>query len=99
MHEGVLPVLKEKQWLIPLAVDEFFVDGDIEKAVREGAHSAYGMEHFEYEWVETRRYMGLFHEVRPADKALECLDCHSEGGRMDWKALGYKKDPLLDKMD
>ncbi len=99
LHEGVLPVWTEKEWLIPLAVDEFFIDGDIEKAVHEGAHAAYGIENFEYEWVETKRYMGLFHEVRPADKALQCLDCHSEGGRMDWKALGYKKDPLLDKMD
>ncbi len=98
LHEGVLPVWTQKDWLIPLAVDEFFIDGDIEKAVQEGAHAAYGIEDVEYEWVETKRYMGLFHEVRPADKALQCLDCHSKGGRMDWKALGYKKDPLLGKM-
>ena len=23
-----------------------------------------------------------------------CLDCHEKGGRMDWKALGYEKDPM-----
>ena len=35
-REGVssLPVWNEKEWLIPLAVDEFFIDGDIDKAVR-----------------------------------------------------------------
>ncbi len=99
LHEGVLPLLAEKDWLIPLAVDEFFVDGDLEKAVAEGAAAAYGIHHPEYTWVESRRWMGLFHEVRPADKALQCLDCHREGGRMDWQALGYKKDPMIDAID
>ena len=98
LHEGVLPLWTEKQWLIPLAVDEFFIDGNLDKAVQEGARAAYGAEHVEYEWISSRRYMGLFHEVRPADKALQCLDCHREGGRMDWQALGYKEDPLLARM-
>ena len=65
----------------------------------EGASAAYGIHHPEYEWVNVRRYMGLFHEVQPAENALQCLDCHREGGRMDWAALGYKKDPLLEAMD
>jgi len=99
LHEGVLPLLKEKEWLIPIAVDEFFIDGDMDKAVREGAAAAYGIHDFDYEWVNTKRYMGIFHEVRPADKALQCLDCHREGGRMDWQALGYKEDPLLGALD
>ncbi len=99
LHRAVLPVLKDEQWLVPIAVDEFFVDGDIEKAVAEGAAAAYGIHHPDYEWVDTVRYMGIFHEVRPASAALQCLDCHREGGRMDWQALGYKKDPLLDAMD
>jgi len=97
-HQAVVPLWKGKNMLIPLAVDEFFVDGDIDKAVREGALAAYGTEDVDYTWVKTKRYMGLFHEVRPASEALQCLDCHREGGRMNWKALGYKKDPLLAKM-
>jgi cytochrome c len=99
LHTAKLPVLKHQQWLIPIAVDEFFIDGDMPKAVAEGAAAAYGVHHPEYEWVDTTRYMGIFHGVRPADQALQCLDCHREGGRMDWKGLGYKKDPLLSKMD
>ncbi len=99
LHEGVLPLLAGKQWLIPLAVDEFFIDGDLEKAVAEGAAAAYGIHDPQYTWVESRRWMGIFHEVRPADKALDCLDCHREGGRMDWRALGYKRDPLLAAID
>jgi len=99
LHEGVLPLMSDTQWLIPLAVDEFFIDGDLDKAVRDGAEAAYGVEDPKYEWVQTKRYMGIFHEVQPAANALECLDCHREGGRMDWSALGYKKDPLLDAID
>jgi len=38
--------------------------------------------------------MGIFHEIPPASSALQCLDCHRPGGRMDWKALGYDSDPL-----
>ena len=44
------------------------------------------------------RLARLFHEVQPAAKALQCLECHRESGRMDWQALGYKKDPLLKAM-
>ena len=29
--------------------------------------------------------------------AEECLDCHGDNGRLDWKALGYKGDPMKDK--
>jgi hypothetical protein len=31
--------------------------------------------------------------VAPKEKALRCLDCHGEKGRMNWKAMGYPKDP------
>lgn len=106
LHRGVLPVLADKQWLVPIAVDEFFADGDIDNAVRKGAVAAYatalptansrkapGAE-LAYEWVPIVRYMGLNHEVAPRERALQCLDCHSPSGRLDWQALGYKRDPL-----
>ncbi|PJA77249.1 hypothetical protein CO151_00120 [bacterium CG_4_9_14_3_um_filter_65_15] len=99
LHKGVLPMLKKEQRLIPIGVDEFFIDGNIAEAVARGASSTYGIGYPEYEWINVRRYMGIFHEVQPAANALQCLDCHREGGRMDWKALGYKRDPLLDAMD
>lgn len=93
LHRAVLPVLTEKQWIIPLAVEEFFADGDIDKAVHEAAHVAYGLEAPAYEWVNTTRYMGIFHEVQPASAALRCAECHGAEGRLDWQALGYAKDP------
>jgi hypothetical protein len=67
--------------------------------LHEGASAAYGVHDPQYEWVESRRDMGIFHEVQPAEMALDCLDCHREGGRMDWKALGYEADPLLESLD
>jgi hypothetical protein len=94
LHRAVLPVLKGKDWVIPIAVEEFFGDGNIDKAVRGAAKVTYGLEDPEYRWVNTVRYMGIFHEVQPAARAVQCLECHSPGGRLDWKALGYKGDPL-----
>jgi len=95
LHRGKMPVLKGKQWIIPIVVEEFFADGDINKAVINAAKDFYGIENAQYEWVETSRYMGIFHEVAPTKNALQCLDCHSGGGRMDWKALGYEGDPMM----
>ena len=98
VHKGRLPVLDDKQWLVPIATEEFYAHGDIDKAVREAAESFYGMDEIEYSWTDTIRYMGIFHEVVPREDALGCLDCHRPGGRMDWQALGYDRDPLEDKL-
>ena len=96
LHQATVPLLQDRGWLIPLAVDEFFIDGDLDKAVTDGCEAAYGIANPSYEWIPVRRYMGIFHEVQPAARALACLDCHREGGRMDWAALGYRGDPLLE---
>jgi hypothetical protein len=53
------------------------------------------MDNIGYDWVDTVRYMGIFHELAPARSTLKCLDCHSEGGRIEWLSLGYGGDPLL----
>jgi hypothetical protein len=99
LHQAKVPLLEGKEWIIPLAVDDFFITGDLDRAVIDGCEAAYGIHDPTYRWIEVRRYMGIFHEVQPADRALECLDCHREGGRMDWAALGYRGDPLLDAVD
>lgn len=48
----------------------------------------------EYEFVETTMYMPLNHEVAPKEEALGCSDCHTEGGRINFAALGYSGDPV-----
>jgi hypothetical protein len=42
--------------------------------------------------------MGIYHGVVPKENALNCLECHRPGGRMDWQSLGYDRDPLEDKL-
>lgn len=93
LHRGRLPVLIDKQWLAPVATEELYHHGDVDKAVRDATHSLYGIEDAQFEWEDTIRYMGIYHAIPPADDALQCADCHTTGGRMDWKALGYEADP------
>ncbi|MBI3651744.1 MAG: hypothetical protein HY231_12060 [Acidobacteria bacterium] len=94
LHQGRMPMLAEKNWLIPIMVEQFFPNGKIEPAIKEAAKEMYKIDDAQFSWVNTSRYMGIFHGVPPAAKALNCLDCHSPNGRMDWKALGYPGDPL-----
>ncbi len=93
LHRGKLPYLKDKGWILPIQVEEFFKSGELENAVKSSAEFTYGIKNAEFGWTETTRYMGIYHGVRPKAQALGCGDCHGEKGRMDWKALGYDGDP------
>lgn len=94
VHRGKLPVLDDKGWLLPVAVDGCYLHGDVDRAVKEGTESLYGIRDASYSWADTIRYMSINHGVRPADFALGCLDCHGPDGRLDWVALGYTGDPI-----
>jgi hypothetical protein len=94
LHRGRLPILSIKNWIIPITVEQFFPNGRIEDAVRNAAGEMYGIKDPQFTWTATSRYMGIFHEVQPASRALSCLECHSPRGRLDWKSLGYDGDPL-----
>lgn len=48
-------------------------------------------------FVETKMFWRINHMVSAAKEALNCLDCHGDTGRMDWKALGYAGDPMVNK--
>ncbi len=48
-----------------------------------------------YDFIETKMYWKLNHEVVPKEKALRCIDCHGKNGRMNWEALGYDGDPVF----
>jgi hypothetical protein len=48
----------------------------------------------EYGFTETTMAWPLTHTVESAGEALVCAACHSEGGRLDWQALGYPGDPM-----
>ncbi|MBN2386773.1 MAG: tetrathionate reductase family octaheme c-type cytochrome [Anaerolineales bacterium] len=47
-----------------------------------------------YDFTETWMFWPSTHMVQPADRALQCDDCHGENGRLDWIALGYPGDPI-----
>ncbi len=47
-----------------------------------------------YDFTETYMYWPSSHMVQPKENALQCAECHSENGRLDWKALGYPGDPI-----
>jgi hypothetical protein len=93
LHRGRLPVLKDKNWIVPIQVEEFFQKGELDKSVASAAFAQYGIKDAKIYWVDTTRYMGIFHGVQPASQALKCIDCHGPNGRLDWVALGYQKNP------
>lgn len=94
IHGGKMPVLKDSRWLLPINAEDFFGSSQIDLRVRQAAEIFYNRKNIEYEWLNVKRYMGIFHEVQPAKNALRCLDCHGPDGRLDWRGLGYQADPL-----
>ena len=82
--------------LQPKTVGEggYWTDFDWDKAARLGAEAS-GLDYSgEYGFASTEMYWALTHMVQPKENALQCSDCHSDGGRMDWEALGYYGDPM-----
>lgn len=70
-----------------------WVDFNWDKACRQGAEC--GLPYSgKYQFVKTVSYISANHEVSPKEDALQCGDCHMGGNRLDWKALGFKGDPM-----
>lgn len=71
----------------------FWHEFDWDKAFRLGEKVS-GLKYSgSYGFARTFMQWPLSHMVSPAHHALKCGDCHDEGSRMDWKALGYPGDP------
>lgn len=47
----------------------------------------------QYDFTRTHMYWPINHMVAPASAALTCTACHGADGRLDWRALGYDRDP------
>jgi len=68
---------------------------DWKSALERGSEAA-GMKFSgEYGFAPTAMYWQITHMVQPKENALQCADCHGEGTRLDWAALGYPGDPML----
>jgi hypothetical protein len=87
-HLGKQPIDPLTDVLLPLKIGKFFESGDLATAVQLGV-TGVGWPFNGYEFADTERYLGLFHEVAPKDNALSCNSCHFGGTRLDFKALGY----------
>ena len=97
-HTAKIPIDNATRMMIPIQVGPVFKTGKVEPGVKNGAKAWFGRDVTDIGWVETERYMGIFHEVEPKEKAFKCADCHQGGTRMDWKALGYGGDPAKGKI-
>ncbi len=89
VHAAVIPYSKEDRVLVPGKVGIAFATGDVKKAFQVGAKAA-GVKWDGQTYILYIRYMQVNHGVQPAEKALECLDCHGPTvRRMPWGELGY----------
>jgi len=68
----------------------------VPRAIEEGVRSV-GWTYYGFDFQDTERYMGIFHEVAPAKRALSGASCHSSrvkfqlsNSRLDFAVLGYQ---------
>ena len=96
VHRGNQPYDREnKTLLVPKTVGEggYWADFDWDQSFRLAAPIT-GIEYSgKYGFADTEMYWPLSHMIAPKGRALQCVDCHAEGGRMDWQRLGYDGDP------
>lgn len=83
-----------KYLLIPHTYGGIWSHYDWEKALVDGAKGSGLPYSGKHEFVRTAFFGSINHEVAPKNKALTCKDCHMNGKRLDWKALGYAGDPM-----
>jgi hypothetical protein len=97
VHTAKLPYDKvHKHFLTPNTAGPggFWTEFDWPKALRTGAETTKLAYSGEYDFAPTSMYWPLSHMVVPKERALGCTDCHEDGGRLDWRALGYSGDPM-----
>jgi len=76
--------------ILPLKMGILFQDGDVDRAIREGAKAVGWDLPQNYEFIATDRWLSINHEVAPEEQALRCDACHANTStRLDWPALGY----------
>lgn len=95
LHTGRIPVETATSFMVPVQVAPTFKTGNTMASAIGGAKGFMGKELAANDigYIEVERYLGVFHEVVPKAMSLKCADCHSDNGRMDWRALGYSGDP------
>jgi octaheme c-type cytochrome (tetrathionate reductase family) len=80
--------------IVPHLFGGYWKHYDWNQAMTDGMKAAGLPYSGKYDWVETDMYWKVTHMVVPKEQSLKCNDCHGEKGRMNWKALGYDRDPM-----
>lgn len=96
VHRAVQPYdAVYRTLMVPKVVGEggYWESFDWDQALRLGSQSSGLPYSGHYAFTNTVMYWPLAHMVQPAANALQCRDCHSATGRLDWEALGYPGDP------
>ena len=75
--------------ILPLKMGILFQTGNVDGAITTGAAEVGWSLPNGYDFINTERYMGIFHGVSPSTEALGCNDCHNGGNRVDFTGLGY----------
>ena len=89
LHTAMLPQDPVTGAIIPAKAGILFQTGDMDRAILTGAtESSFSLTRG-YTFVETTRWMGIYHEMPPASQALTCAECHDATDRIDFSALGY----------
>lgn len=98
IHRAVQPYDREHRILLVIKTygpGGYWSEFDWDQAARLGAEAA-GLDYSgELGFAETDMHWTLTHMIAPAERALQCTDCHAADGRLDWTALGYPGDPAL----
>lgn len=98
VHHAMQPYDKVHNILLPAhttGADGYWTTFDWDSALRIGSQAAGLPFSGQYGFASTEMYWQQTHMVQPAANALSCTSCHGEGGRMDWRSLGYPGDPML----
>jgi len=92
---GKQPYDKElKTMAVPHLFGGYWKHFDWDRAIADGNKAAGLPYSGQYDFVETVMYWKVNHMVAPKQAAFKCTSCHKEkGGILDWKALGYARDP------
>lgn len=66
----------------PTTDTAFWTNFDYSKSIEAGMKAAGAEYSGEYGFVDTYMYWPITHMVAPSEDALDCAECHAEGGRM-----------------
>ena len=89
VHTTIMPQDPVSGALLPVKSSILFQYGEMDLSILTGAEQA-GFDLTEgYTYINTTRWMGIYHEMPSADQALDCADCHDSDERLDFSALGY----------